>query len=472
MLTHLAATLAGALSHLVAAITTLVAHAPSAAHAAPFLFATAPAVAGTGGGDGTGGDDDADDDAFGEETQSIADVGKDILAGLTEDEKKRQLSEDDDEKDEPAGGADAVDDDEEDEPAEEDEELDDDDEDDVDDETDDTKKGKGKDGAKDGAKPDAEATDADADAPKAIKVTLPGIEARGEDDLNIEIDDPEVAERIRRLKNDGLRLKSYESKVASVEDREAKLEAYADQMDTDPISFHLNRMTTEQQIDVAKALVIEHLDAILPELDKLVDDPKARADARIKLRDDMKKSQEQFELQREVKLHSQRCIRAVDALVPVGTDEETVNEFNADARQILAAAAKRGERVTPETVATILAKRMKLYGFDKKPKSRKPSAPVKPAVPEKARAKPVSDKAREIAERKPGNGKPATSATESRIRRTQAARAAGSRVAPAGAGAAPVQAMALPPEAETDVEAMSKYLRGQKLPDSWKTRDD
>lgn len=472
MLPHLAATLAGALAHLVSQ---LVAHGSSVAHAAPFLFATAPAVTGAGAGGDTD-EDDGDDGARGEETPSIAEVGREILAGLTDEEKQRQLSDDDDEP----GAPDADLDDEEGEDADEAEGEDSDEADDADDDGEDADededdapddKKSAKDKGKGGEKPEAE-TD-DADTPKAIKVVLPGQSARGEDDLEIEIDDKDVADRIRRLKNDGLRLREYTERRDALEAREAEASAVDEALESDPVSFILDKMTPERQLAVARALLVEHMDDLLPDIDKYVDNPTVRADARVQLMKDMKKSAERLTQTRDVRVYAQKCMRAVESLVPAGTQDDVLAEFVADARRILFDASNRGDKVTPETVPALLARRVKLYGFDKKPKSRKPSAPAKPAAkpPEKPRAKPISDRAREIAGRKPG-AKPGASATESRIRRTQAARAAGSRVAPAGAGAAPVQVTALPPEAEQSVEAMSKHLRKTGLPDSWKARDE
>jgi hypothetical protein len=234
-------------------------------------------------------------------------------------------------------------------------------------------------------------------------------------------------------------------------------------------------MTVDRQLEVARALILEHLDVLQPDIDKLLDDPAARSDARIELRDKMRKSAAEAQQARTAKVHAQKCLAVVSSLVPEGTDEEAAREFAADARGILSRAAHRGEKVTPETVPQLLAQRVKLYGFDKPAASAsKPKVPAA-ATPEKKpaaaggekRVVPVNDKTRAIAERGKAPAKPV--APQARVRRTQAARNAGSKVAPAGAGAAPVQLPAVPSEAETDVASMSKHLREKGLPESWNT---
>lgn len=444
MLSHFAASLAGALSHLLA---TLVAHAPSVAHAAPFLFATAPAVL-------IDGEADPGDDGDAEEGESIADVSRDILEDIPEDERQRQLSTGTSaEDDEPAG--DVVDD----------EEIDLEGRADLEDV-------KPKAGAKGKDAKAKEAAGDDDDAPTMVKVILPGQTARGEEDLEIELDanDTEVLDRIRRLKNDGLRAREYTDRREALEEREARMEAYADELEVDPISFHLNRMKPEQQLEVARALIVEHLDALAPDIDKFLEDPRARGDARIKMRDDMKASGERLTQARDVKAMAQRCIRAVEKLIPEGTDDDLVTDFTADARSILAAAASKGERVNPQTVPALLARKIKLYGFDKKAAKPQPKALAKPAANEPPKARPLSDKAREIAGRK-GPVTEALDKQQSRIRRTQAARRAGSRIAPAGAGTGSSRAPDVPAEAEQDVASMSRHLRGQQLPETWQGSD-
>lgn len=296
-----------------------------------------------------------------------------------------------------------------------------------------------------------------APAESGVKVTLPGIAERGEEDIEVEVD-ADLADRIQRLKNEGLRAKDYASRRAEVDRQAAALEAYQQELEIDPIGFHINRMPKDQQIAVARALIVEHMDELAPDIEQLRD-PAVRLHATKELRDGLRTSQDRLAQQRQVAAAVREVVRAVESIVPDGTDEATFNDFVADARRDLARVAESGERVTPQNVKQLLARRVGLYGFDK------PKAPATPSQPLVPVARPMTPRAQAIADRRPVTADAAS--TQARIRRTQAARAAGARVAPVGAGAAPVQTVAVPPEAEADIESMSRHLRKSGLPSTW-----
>lgn len=446
-------------------------HVLSLGSAAPFLFATAP-VAVPAGGSAGGDDDGGDDDGAGaSEPTDFKAVGDAILAGMSEAERNRPFdAADEEEEDDDAGddGAAAAATDEDDDAGESPYR----DEEEGEEEDTDLEGRAAVDEAKEGADADEEQKDDEGDESELIKVTLPGLAERGEEDLDIEVDDPAIAERLRRLKNEGIRAREVGKRIAEVEDREAQLDAYREAIEHDPISFHLEQMTVDKQLEVARALILEHLDVLQPDIDKLIEDPKARLDAQRKQLNDLKASRTKLEESRAIKQHVKHCMRAVDKLIPEGVDRDTAQEFVRDARQQMAEAARRGERVSPETIPALLARRVKLYGFDKKPAPPAAPAPkgsktppAKPAAKaEPPKAKPVGEKAAKIAA---GEKSKAPVSPQARVRRSQNARNAGSKVAPAGAGAAPVQLPAVPAEAEADVASMTKYLRGQKLPERW-----
>lgn len=309
----------------------------------------------------------------------------------------------------------------------------------------------------------AKAGDPDPDAAtKPVKVTLPGIADRGEEDIEVEVD-AELAQRIQRLKNDGMRAKQYTARQAELDAREAQMDAYAQELEVDPIGFHINKMPAAQQLEVARALLIDHLEALAPDIERL-SDPNERMKALRDLGGKVKQSSDRLTKQRAVALEVKSILRAVDVIVPEGTDEATASLFIADARRDLAAAADRGEPVTSETVKRLLARRITLYGFDKPT----PRPAAKPAAPLAAR--PVTDRARDIAARRPLAAD--ATAAQTRVRRTQTARSAAQRIAPAGAGAAPTQAPALPDDAHADIATLTKALRGRGLPQSWQERGE
>jgi hypothetical protein len=420
------------------------------------LLATAPIAMPDGGGD-DGGDGDGDGDGAGGSSGDldIAAVGRAILADIPIEEQQRQLSEKVDDG--------AVDDD--------DLEFD---------------GGEGEGKPAKPAKPEtvptdsegAEATKGGKKAPAAPaagkkpapaaegegefkKVTLKGLAERGEEDVEIEVDE-ELANRIGRLQNDAMRATDYKARRAELEDREAMFEARIEALEADPLAFIMQRIPVDKQIEIAKLLVTEHLEAINADIEALQDDPAAQQRQRVALRDRLKTSEGEAAQRQEVKTYAAKCIRAVESLIPEGIDDDMAADFMRDARQELAALARSGTPVTPEKIPELIAKRVKLYGFDKPAAAapaRKPAAPAQAAAPV---ARPGSDKAREIASRKQS-----PAATQSRILRTQTARNAGSRVAPVGAGAGPTSMPAEDGDADLDIASMSKTLRQRGLPDSW-----
>lgn len=304
-------------------------------------------------------------------------------------------------------------------------------------------------------------SDSAASAEAGVKVTLPGLPERGEEDIEVEVD-PEIAKYIQRIKNEGLRAKEFQARRTQLDGQQAQIEAYEQEMSIDPIGFHLNKLPADQRLNVAQALLVEHLDELLPVIDQLRD-PAVRMAAMRELAAGQKTTQTRLAESRRVSADVRAVVRAAEQLIPDGTDDATADLFIADARRDLANAADQRQVVTPQTVKQILTRRMALYGFDKPAAAPKaPAAPVVPVAPAIPTARPATDRARDIAARRPVGQDAA--AAQTRIRRTQGNRAAAARVAPVGAGAAPTQRPVVPPEAETDIESMSRHLRKTILP--------
>lgn len=297
------------------------------------------------------------------------------------------------------------------------------------------------------------------------KITLAGLTDRGEEDIELEIDDPIVAERLRRLAKDGLRgAAAREQRRALDADRERFAQVTAE-VEDDPTGFVINRMSPERQIEVARALILEHLDALLPEIEELVATPGMRSDKRLELQRNLNKSAGEAQLQRETRAYAGQVMNAVEALIPDDADPEDAREFIQLSRQRLAALSNAGTKVTPENVGTLLARQLKFAGYSGQP-APAAASPAAPAARSAAPvARPATPQARAIAARSPSIEE-ATRAGQ-RVRRVQTQRAAATRVAPAGAGAAPVSVPLLPPEAKGSVRAASAYLRKQGLPDTW-----
>lgn len=325
---------------------------------------------------------------------------------------------------------------------------------------------------------DAKAKDGQA-APKLAKLTLPGERDRGEEDIEVEVDE-ELAERIRRMQKGGLRRQAFERRKAELDARQSEMDAVSLELEQDPVGFIVNQMTPERRLEVARALVVEHLPELAPDIEKWLDNDGTRQEERVTLRDRMSESNRRLDHARQARAYAQKCMAAAEGLIPEDIDDDVAQEFMTDARRVLHEAAKAGTKVTPDNVKELLARRVRLYGFDR---TRRPAAPrardtsstsasssrgrdVRDGVDDTPTARPVTDRARQVAEQ----GRPTRAeaqAAQDRIRRVQRARTASQRQAPAGAGAGPVEVPVLKPEDEADVRTASKALRQRGLPESW-----
>lgn len=298
------------------------------------------------------------------------------------------------------------------------------------------------------AKPAAETAKVDdpaTDEEKWVKVTLPGLSERGEKDIEAEVS-PELADRIKRLQNDGLRRKAFDEQMQTVERDRAELQAIDEALSMDPVGFALGRMTPERQIEVAEALLIEHFETLAPKIEQYWNDAASRQGARVNFRDKMRESSQQLTETQQKREYANTILRAARSLLPESVEPAVAQAFLRDAERDLVDAARSGANVAPETVPQLLQNRLKLYGLSETPKSEVTTAT--PAAP--ASARPVTDRAKTIAEVKQGSA---------RIRRVQTQRLAATRVAPTGAGAAPVQIPVIPQDA--DIKSASRIIRKQ-----------
>lgn len=307
--------------------------------------------------------------------------------------------------------------------------------------------------------PDAPAPGEEAAAgdPGFVRVTLPGLTERGETDMEADVS-PELAERIERLRNDGLRRSAYNEAMKEVADGRAELAAVTQALEVDPVGFAMNHMTKERQIEVAKALVLEHFDALLPDLVKYDQDPAARQGDRVTLRDKMKESGERMRTTTEVQRRAADVFRAVDALLPENLDPKIANAFRADAARDLIDEVNAGRPVAPEAVGTLLSRRLELYGLTATSAPAARTTPVAPAAAVTAR--PVTDAAKAIADKVK-----AASVAQARVANTQTARRSAAAIAPPGAGAATVS---VPVVSQTaDIREASRELRKKGVGSSW-----
>ncbi|MCU1350617.1 MAG: hypothetical protein JWO56_3647 [Acidobacteria bacterium] len=280
----------------------------------------------------------------------------------------------------------------------------------------------------------------DAPAP-AGAIVLKGMEERGEDDLEIEIDDPAVAERIRRLQNDGMRATEYKAKVATVEARDQELDEIEATMAQNPEGFVLTRIQPAVQVNVLKALLAKHFDNadVQAQIDGYIADPMKVREDRIDLRDRTAKADTATQTAIANRRAAREILNAATALVPDTVKPEILAEFIKDAERDLIDAVNAGARIAPADVPRLLAKRVKMYGF------------AHAARPDAAAARPVSDRAKAIAARKAE-----IDAKSARTKRIQVARKAGSAIPSGGRGATSVSKPLV--KKGSDIKAASKAV--------------
>lgn len=301
---------------------------------------------------------------------------------------------------------------------------------------------------------EAESDEDDAEAEEAATVVkLPGIEARGESELEIEVSDPAVAERLRRLANDGLRRAAYDEKVAAVEERETELRTAEELIEANPVGFVLGMMTPERQLEVAQALVTEHFESLRPIVERFMEDEAHVLREKVTLRDRTNSDRADAEDIVARRQAARAIMGAAQKLVPEDTDHATASEFLRDAERDLVEAARSGAQVTPDTVSQLLERRIRMYGFSGE--RNKGTANDKTL----AVARPVSDRAKAIAERKAQAAE-----SQKRVQRVQAQRKVAKAVPGPGAGAATVRTPLVPKGAS--IEEASKLLR-EKGGTSW-----
>lgn len=303
----------------------------------------------------------------------------------------------------------------------------------------------------------------------AKTIVLAGHGERGEKDIEVEIDDPEIADRLERLSKDGLRRRQFDERMKKVDARVAELRTVDQALERDPVGYAINRMTPVRQVEVAKAILTERWDELVPFIQELDGGDAARLRLRIELRDKLTENSKAASATAEREQYIADVMGAVRALVPEGTDDETGDQFMADADQDLAREANAGRKVTVAAVAKILERRMKMYGFEPPADGASESGGTRASrtgAEERsaASARPLSPRAKELAKEKLATAR----AAQDRIKRQLESRRGASRVAPAGTGTGAISRDLVPSTA--DVRETSRILRKNgKLSQTWPT---
>lgn len=319
---------------------------------------------------------------------------------------------------------------------------------DADEDEDEDSRSKKDDGDADDEDEDKDDDDKGEEKPKANRVVLAGLEDRGEEDLEIEIDDPEVLARIRRLQNDSMRGKVFREKMQGVRAREAELRDIDLMIEHNPHGFLFEEMPKERQVEIAEALLAEHWDDLQPIITEFVDDPAKASKVRADTVSKMRQGDKDLAKKRQNLQFADDCRMEVEKLIPDGVAPDTVAAFLRDAERDLIDAVRRGELRSPSDVPRFLAERIRMYGFGKGDRSRRSTAKGRPD----SRAETADQKRRRDAEEH-----------QDRVKRGSKVRRASRGIVAGGRGTATTRKPLVPRNAS--IEEASEKLKNSG--DSW-----
>lgn len=283
---------------------------------------------------------------------------------------------------------------------------------------------------------EAEAPDDESDeAPEGVTVRLPG---RGEgEELEIEVSDPETAERLRQVANDGMRRAEFNRRIGEVEQGRAELREVEELIQQDPVGFVTERLDASLREQVTTALLAdpEIYERVAETLTGWDEDPSRRDADRYRIRAEQAERRDKLRTEqaegRAVREHAHAVAAAVRELIPDDADDRTARDFYADAIGDLQRAARERD-VAPADVPALLERRLRLYGL---PATARDSLTAEHAPSAgDAAARPGGRKAPD-----PASRAATARATGKRFRQASARRRQVAATAPAGAGAPPLQ---------------------------------
>jgi hypothetical protein len=275
-----------------------------------------------------------------------------------------------------------------------------------------------------------------------LTVQLPPREPNGAP-VEVTVETQEQADALRRLHNGYARREDVRSLQEELQKREAAIEAVTMRFTEDPTGFLIENMPQDKQLAVAKVLVARLAEEHAQDFDVLLSDTVARREALLESREQREEWARKSAEERAVAEYRNNVLSAVESLIPDGISDEDADEFVRDSGAYLAAVARAGGAVDPEAVPSLLASKVRRYGFDRASAAAANASGSRDAG--KAPASPPPPPAAPT-------GKPAVQLTPELMR----ARTAALAVTPQGAGAVPAT-VAKPPAGLRIEEAAAWY---------------
>ena len=242
---------------------------------------------------------------------------------------------------------------------------------------------------------------ADADAPAeqpVVKLTLPNVRQPGGQGIEIEADDPEVADTVRALTNAYNRQEETKRRQEAIERRELDARELETMIRSAPEMLLDNMSEANRQRFVLHALV-NHFDEFRPLVTSWWQDDMARREAALQWKEETQRTRGTYQRQLAETRQAHEIEKAVVGLIPWSATDEDAQDFRRVALMRLAEHAEAGQPITTQALPTILARDLTRFGWlpgtSPATESQSPSTPsllkTEPAPASQTGARPAPD---------------------------------------------------------------------------------
>lgn len=206
--------------------------------------------------------------------------------------------------------------------------------------------------------------------PKPITVEIPG--RRDGETVNIDVNDPELAERLQQLANNGMRRAEFNTQTEALRVKAAEIRQFNDRLATDPSGLILDKATTETRETIVRDILLsdpELLSKVLDQFNEIDRDPNARVAATAQMeRDAAIRARKADKVAADNDAYTKSAneiMGAVEALIPEDAPDDKVEAFLEDAIGFLEfKASKEGlATVNPANIKNLLGTRLQLHGL-------------------------------------------------------------------------------------------------------------
>lgn len=222
-----------------------------------------------------------------------------------------------------------------------------------------------------GGAPAAEPTADAGDVPaEPVKVSLPG-RRPGDPDMEITVDDPEVAEALQRQRNGYMRGEEVKVERDALAKERAEQEEFADLVASDPVAFLTQHVPVDIRAETALSLLTDPKvwDLIRDDLPALLESEEklelARAKLEVRRRDNRDMLRDRSVARTAARQEARTISEALESVIPEGLNEAQGERFVKDALRDLAAYQKRtGAGIQTRDLPLLLADRFEALGVD------------------------------------------------------------------------------------------------------------